>query len=282
MRPPASNRTGIARADGGSSRRFSELTCFFCNQQGHKREDCALKKQWLQSHDQASAAQTTREPQDVCLCTVSGAADLPHIYVDVGRNTDGQNECKAAALVDTGLTRTFLSKSVVDDLGAGTCGIPLGSVGIVALDRNPLEVIGTLDVSLCRLDGLVHLEPIVVTALLVPSLSVIRTDALIGLDVIERRGGLHMSYDSSGLCSVRFGSPLKSNDSPATVPHAATAAKPSRYIEVSTDSEDAIVKVDDGEMRRCHEDSYKEVKRNWANGCEPAFWLGLSIGEYLK
>ena len=281
-RPHGSNRAGAARSDRGSSRRFGELTCFFCDQKGHKKEDCALRKQWLQGRDQAAAAPTTEEPRDKCLCTVSGTADLPRIYVDVSCNADGENQCRAAALVDTGSTRTFLSKSVVDDLEADICGMPPGSGGIVALDGNPLEVLGTLDVSLCRLDGPVHLEPIVVTALVVPSLSVIRTDALIGSDVIERSGGLHMSYDSSGLCSVRFGSPSKSDDSPATAPCAATAAKLSRHIDVSTANEDVILKVDDGEMRWCHEDGYWEVKWNWANGREPASRLGPSIGEYSR
>ena len=169
-----------------------------------------------------------------------------------------------------------------DDLGADICGVPPGSGGIVALDGNPLEVLVTLNVSLCKLDSPVHLEPIVVTVLVVASLCVICPDALIGPDVIERSGGLDMSCDSSGLCSVRFRSPSKSDDSPATVPCAATAAKLSRHIDVSTANEDGIIMVDDGEMRWCHEDGYLEVNWNWANGREPASRLGPSIGEYLR
>ena len=242
-----------------------------------------MRKQWLQGRDQvAAAAPTTEEPRDKCLYTVSGTAELPSSYVDVSCNAGGGNQCKAAALVDTGSTRTFLSKSVVDDLGADICGVPPGSGRIVALDGNPLEVLGTLNASLCQLDGPVHLEPIVVTVLVVPSLSVIRTDALIGSDVIERSGGLDMSCDSSGLCSVRFGSPSKSDDSPATVTCAATAAKLSRHIDVLTASEDGILMVDDGEIRWSHEDGYWEVKWNWANGREPASRLGSSIREYLR
>ena len=270
-----------------------ELVCYFCDKKGHMKKDCLARKQWL-SRQSAAAAQTVSEPQEKCICTVSRSGELPRIYVHVNSSDGGQEPCRLRTLVDTGSTRTIIGKSVLSDLGLDVNPTLPGDYGIVALDGEPLDVLGTVDVNLSRLDGPVYLAPMNVTALVVPSLRVVNADALIGSDVVQRAGGLHLDYDESGLCAAQFGSQKEDSDSAVSVCGAASviseatvstepnSAKLSRHIEVSAQNDDVILTVEDGEMRWRHEDGYWEVKWNWLNGRAPASIKGPSIGEYSR
>ena len=89
-------------------------------------------------------------------------------------------------------------------------GIPYSTRGavaeMVALDGNPIDVLGDVDVILQRTDGPVQLPCIRVNAYVVSSLSAVNADMLVGNDVVAGSGGLSLHYNDDGdLMRVSFG-----------------------------------------------------------------------------
>ena len=77
---------------------------------------------------------------------------------------------------------------------------------MVALDGNPIDVLGDVDVILQRTDGPVQLPCIRVNAYVVSSLSAVNADMLVGNDVVAGSGGLSLHYSDDGdLMRVSFG-----------------------------------------------------------------------------
>ena len=290
-RSSSSSRSGTNGGgnQSGAQRGATGSTCFFCDKSGHMKKDCPPRKQWLAQQDRmpAAAAQDQSATLKKCLCTVSANAEPPRMYVEVAGKESSQDPCRVDALVDTGSTQTLVAESVASCLNLEVMSTAPGDGGIVALDGKPLNVLGTMDIVLSHLDGPVHLGPVTVTALVVPSLSVVHTVALIGSDVVQACGGLQLVYDDAGLSGVRFGASSvdeSSSDARCAVaaPRPEVSSKLSRHVEVSKDSDDVTLSTDDGEIRWCSQDGFWKVKWKWTDGQEPAGPLGPAIGEYPR
>ena len=83
--------------------------------------------------------------------------------------------------MDTGSTRTIVSKRVVEGLSLTVCAV-LSEGPLVALDGKAVNVLGTATVQLSRLDGPVHLEPVSIAAIVIDDRTAVATDVLIGSD----------------------------------------------------------------------------------------------------
>eukprot|EP00117_Sycon_ciliatum_P034662 scpid36885/ scgid26415/ len=222
-------------AAGGSSGVRPGLTCFFCDKPGHLKADCEERRAWEAQRSSkvtgqpSPSAACTSSPQECsvergepaeerCLYMGHGSeksGQLVKIFVGVsaasGDNAGKESSIVSArargqAVVDTGSTRTLISRAFADRSSLTYDGPDTLETNLVALDGNRIEVLGHLEVLLERNDGPVNLPRVKVRALVVESLSTVRADVLIGADVASRSGGLQLKYSSDGqLCGVVFG-----------------------------------------------------------------------------
>ena len=172
-----------------------KIVCFFCDGEGHTKAECPERKAWMASGKKQVAVAPdvlVASPNvEQCLCTVAVPGGLPRIYVDVAKVVDGSPTAfaRARAVIDTGSNRTLISQCFAEALGINFSSVACSN--IVALDGNPLMVVGIVPVLLERLDGPVSLPRITVNAYVVADLSVVRADVLVGNDVAIGSGGLH-------------------------------------------------------------------------------------------
>ena len=167
--------------------------------------NCPERQAWLASKkDGAAAGEGDKNP---CLRTVTASGLLLRVFMDVCQDVPG-TECLLArgrSVVDTGLTRTLVAHSFVTKHGIlySSQGVV---AGMVALDGNPIDVLGAVEVILERTDGPVLLPRISVSAYVVSSLSAVDADVLVGNDVVAGSGGLSLHYSDDGdLVRVTFG-----------------------------------------------------------------------------
>eukprot|EP00117_Sycon_ciliatum_P019248 scpid46651/ scgid17510/ len=157
---------------------------------------------------------------------------------------------------------------------------------IIALDGQPLGIIGKASVCVGRLDGStpVAMPDTEVEVLVVEDLSVVRADLLIGSNVVSRCRGLCLSYDDDGeLERVRFGTDACAASAVHTKPVAkCQEAHPSRHVRVTQDGDNVTLCVDDGEVRWCHDTKRWVLKWVWKNGKAPQHPVGHGIGQYPR
>ena len=251
-----------------------KLTCFFCDKPGHVKADCPERKAWQQkqsgAHGVVSAA---------CLTTVAAPGDLPRIFVDVGaaETADCASWNRFRAVVDTGSTHTIVSKDVVSAMDVRLCTDQPSS--LVALDGEPVALVGTIDLQLRRLDGPVTLPLTETRALVVESLgSALSASVLIGNDVVASHGGLQLRYDQDHtLTSVTFGP-----DPVVATALADDLSHPSPHVTVSQDGGDIVLQADDGEVRWLTKEAKWQIRWKWIDGQEPGAPVGPAIGEYSR
>ena len=164
--------------------------------------NCPERQAWLASKKDVGVAAGEGE-KNPCLCTVAVTGSLPRVFVDVPGI-----ECawaRGRSVVDTGSTRTLIAHSFVTkhDIPYSTRG---EVAELVALDGNPIDVLGAEDVILKRTNGPVQLPCIRVSAYVVSSLSAVNADVLVGNDVVAGSGSLSLHYSNEGdLVRVSFG-----------------------------------------------------------------------------
>eukprot|EP00117_Sycon_ciliatum_P010277 scpid12682/ scgid5529/ len=257
-----------------------ERTCFFCDKPGHVKSTCPERKAWMAASAGKSAAGVSKADKKapvLCISSASGPGTLPRMHADVRRCGVKCNWERVTAVIDSGSTHTLISASCTSVLPAN-CPVDRTSNVLVALDGQPLPVVGTVRLTLKRTDGPVHLSPIEVTATVVKSLDAVDASVLIGTDLIAAAGGLSLQYDDDNLlCGVRFGQAVT-----AAVPGTPPMVHPSPYVSVSSDGDDTVLHTDDGEARWRADKQYWEVKWSWKDDVAPSEPVGHGIGEYSR
>ena len=107
---------------------------------------------------------------------------------------------RLVAVIDTGSTYTLVSSAHVER--ADIIRSKESGGGLVALDGQPLVVIGCVNIRLRRLDGAARLPEISVCAFVVQDLHVVNADVLIGADVVAGSNGLPLEYKENDLCRL--------------------------------------------------------------------------------
>ena len=220
---------------------------------------------------------------DPCLSRIAQASrgSLTRMFVNVRPGGDeslnGQEE-RLTAVVDTGSTHTLIARNCVDQLGIVMHA--KGNTDIVSLGGEPLAIQGMAWVRLQREGGPVRLPPIDVKASVVQDLSTVQSDVLIGSDVIIGTSGLSLEYDENKvLCGIRFGPEPMSESVSASV--AIADKHPSPFVEVTHESDDVVLKVDDGEVRWMAKEQYWQARWQWKDTV-PSGTIGHGIGEYSR
>ena len=251
-----------------------DIVCSFCEDRGHIKKDCEARKTWLASQ-KVSAAATSDQRSDECLCTPeersNGRVGLPRVFVDV--RTDGNERWeRLRAVIDTGSSRYFVSRQVVSHLDGQM--FPYQTGPIVSLDGATLDVQGMLQLKYVRDNGAVSIPETLHDTLVLPELSTINADVLLGADFVSACGGLKLGYKKLGVLESVFLGPQPPviREQEANVCEAvdddvnAAAMKLSRHVTVTKDGEDVVLTVNDGEARWKEEEGFWEVAWQWSSG----------------
>lgn len=203
-----------------------QLTCYFCYQTRHMMRDCPEHKRWeakrstkvattvdrtTASKDGACLVATTvvmeRAVDGLCLAAttvVTERAVLPNIYADVRPAESQQTWTRARAVVDTGATRTLVSLPFLTMNGLGYDSNETQRLS--ALNGSPLKLVGTAELEMERQEGgPVHLPTVKVKAGVVPNLTIIDADLLLGTDIVKSIGGIRLQYSNGILQSAAYG-----------------------------------------------------------------------------
>ena len=130
-------------------------------------------------------------------------------------------------------------------------------------------------------------------ALVLPELSVVAADVLIGSDFVASSGGLHLEYSDDGsLVGVTFGRAamidVEADVAASTVESALPGSecdveqKLSRHIAVEHDGDDVVFSVYDGEVRWCGSEGHWVARWRWADGNAPVGNIGPGVAEYSR
>ena len=135
-----------------------------------------------------------------------------------------------------------------------------------------------------RDDIIVKLPRVTVNALLVPDLSSVNADLLIGIDVVSRTGGLQRRYGDDGSLSnviFRDSEPVEPNDSDF-VAMAVPVPKLSRHIVVSSERDDVSPEADDFRASWDSTEKCWTVEWKWVGDKPPTCPVGSGVGEYSQ
>ena len=188
---------------------------------------------------------------------------MPRVFVDVDCDPTSGSAQRFVSVIDTGSTRTLVTSALMDRLNVAFSKATDSGGNIVCLDGSPLPVLGVAKLVMRRMDGPqcpVVIPAMSVEALVLPELSVVAADVLIGSDFVASCGGLHLDYSDDGsLVGVTFGRAaimdVNAEVAASTVESALPGSvcdveqKLSRHIAVEHDGEDVVLSVDDGEVR---------------------------------
>ena len=189
-------------------RKRGGFVCFFCEQPGHVRSDCPERGAWLSRKGRTAAVEekgaSGSGTSDPCLLTTAQVKQRTALYVDVHKTgMESEDWNRLMAVIDTGSTHTLVSSAHVER--ADIIRSKESGDGLVALDGQPLAVIGCVNIRLRRLDGAARLPEISVCAFVVQDLHVVNADVLIGADVVAGSNGLHLEYKENKICRIQFG-----------------------------------------------------------------------------
>ena len=262
-------------------RKRGGLACFFCEQPGHVRSDCPERAAWLSRKGRTAAVEgkgaSGSGTNDPCLLTTAKAKQrtaLPRMYVDVHKiGMESEDWNRLVAVIDTGSTHTLVSSAHVER--AEIIRSKESGDGLVALDGQPLAVIGCVNIRLRRLDGAARLPEISVRAFVVQDLHVVNADVLIGADVVAGSNGLHFEYKENDLCRIQFGP-----DTP--VVGSAADSHPMSHVTVTFEGDDVVLSSSDGAVRWKAGEGCWELAWRWKDGEEPSAPIGSGLGEYSR
>ena len=145
----------------------------------------------------------------------------------------------------------------------------------MALDGQPVTVLGCVNIKLRHLDGAARLPEIDVCAYVVRDLQVVNADVLIGADVVAGSNGLHLEYKANDLCRIQFGPE-------APVVGSAPDSHPMSHVTVTHDGDDVVLSSSDGAVRWKAEEGCWELAWKWKDGEEPSAPIGSGLGEYSR
>ena len=215
-------------------------TCYRCHQVGHLRKDCPQRSDSGRVAATAAAPAASHPRTDFCLAMPRPSSQLIRVAVEV--QVENAHWSRQASVVDTGCTRSLIEWPVVQQLGMQSSLKETGD-RLITVDGTPLDVTGSVDMTLKREDGSVYLPTIKVSLLVVPNLDALNTDIVIGSDIVSQVGGVSISHDQPGgqLSSVVFG-PARDV---ASVGVAAATEKLSRHTSVSDGDGQVTLRMDD-------------------------------------
>ncbi|XP_065182549.1 uncharacterized protein LOC135813378 [Sycon ciliatum] len=271
---------------GPSSSKSSRVRCHHCHELGHIRRNCPTRR--TRGTASAGVSDQPGGKTDCCLALTTSSSSLIRVYVDACRKKHDE-WTRLSSVVDTGCTRSLISRAALQKCN-GLRYMEQCPDNMLALNGESLKILGSVLLNLRRLDGPVHLDLLpAVSVLVVPDLSVLNTDMVVGNDVVTRAGGMHLQYADGCLLSVSFGC--------AAVPAAVSAAadvlpkpadstartsKLSRHVTVNHSGDDVTLSVDDGEVHWNAAAGYWSMKWHWRDDMPPAEPIGSGIGEYPR
>ena len=276
------------RRDGQSSapkQASSGVRCHHCHQLGHIRRNCPKRS----AGNPAGGARSESGASDCCLSLSTPNPRLVRVYVDV-RTDQSTSWTRLSSVVDTGCTRSMITRAALAQCD-GTSSLMPCNDRIVALDGQPLQILGRVTCTLRRLDGAVHLDELPDASLLVvPELDVLGSDMIIGNDVVMCAGGMNLQYSDGRLSSVVFGrvptatpaTDAAAGGLPIETPVADRTAKLSRHVSVHQCGDNVTLHADDAEVHWNASAGYWSVKWHWKNDTPPSEPLGSGIGEYPR
>ena len=256
------------------------FVCQFSDQSGHSKRGCPERAEWPKRKEK-SAMVTEREP---VLSTIDSGnirhPTLPKIHVHGVNETDENRQL--ILVVDSGSTRTLISRYAAYVTGAKV--MPYLSNALIGVNRTDGFVDGVVSTTLEGDDIHVKLPRVTVNALVVPDLSSVNADLLIGIDVVSRTGGLQLRYgDDGSLSNVIFGDsePVEPNDSDF-VAMAVPVPKLSRHIVVSSERDDVSLEADDFRASWDSTEKCWAVEWKWVGDKPPTRPVGSGVGEYSR
>ena len=289
--PDASTGTrGGSGGSGAAATGRGPVKCFKCKKLGHIKKNCPL----LAADKSVAAVATARTGStDVCTaesdsCVQAGESASPRMDVclpvpeSVRRSSElirlsvgvSGSDCKLNAIVDTGCTRSLITKAGVTSAKAEELVQPTMD-GVVGIDGKPLNSCGTVSLEVHETEETVYLEPVEISFLVVDNLTVLDTDVVLGSDVVSHTGGLNLQYKDGAVQKVVFG-----KDKPAEI--AASAPKLSRHVRVANDGNNVVMHMDDAEVVWHADEGYWSAKWLWKDGKTPSEPIGSGIGEYPR
>ena len=108
---------------------------------------------------------------------------------------------------------------------------------------------------------------------------------LVGVDVVNKAGGVHLQYEAGTLVGVSFGK-QKSESAPvvaaASAYGVASSDKLSRHVTVQESDGNVTLDMDDVEVQWLSDKGYWQVRWKWSDGKEPTRCVGSGIGQYPR
>ncbi|XP_065176529.1 uncharacterized protein LOC135806289 [Sycon ciliatum] len=252
-----------------------EPVCYGCKERGHVRSACPQRKG-------CAGAAASEDVGHVCVASeIDGpAVALPRIFLPVKR-CDAVAFRRCVAAIDSCSTHTLVSRQLAEDLALE---VTTSTPDIITVDGNTLKVLGSAVLDVERVDETVFLPFSSVSVSIVPELSVVNADVLLGLNLISQHGGVDLKYADSKLVGASFGQAASASaDVPSSDVRSDDGDSPQllRHVTVEHDGEDVILTTADGSVRWRADVGYWEL--TWAWKDEPPMRpVGSGIGEYSR
>ena len=187
-------------------RRTGGVVCHFCDEAGHAKKHCEKRREWMKGQKTSTAAAGSSEHASAsghCLCIAQPlSVKLPRVFVDVDCDPTLGSAQLFVSVIDTGSTRTLVTSALMDRLDVEFSKATDSGRNIVSLDGSPLPVQGVAKLVMSRINGPqcpVVIPAMSVEALVLPELSVVAADVLIGSDFVASCGGLHLEYSCTSM-----------------------------------------------------------------------------------
>jgi len=277
------NKPGKSGGGGGGGR-SSSVTCFCCDQTGHYMKDCPEFKAW-KAHKQKKADVNAAAPSpptvvkdpDPVLVVPSATSSLPRIYCSIGC---AEPTTRVTAVVDTGSSRNLISIDQAEALGATVAST---DITLSSVDGSGVKVLGELELWVHRMDESVQLPRCKTLFIVVNTLASVRSDVLLGTELVSALGGVNLGYDDGRLTQVVFGGQQQSATSVVgTTPSEEVPQHPYPHVKASTSDDGQVtLSTDDGSVHWDPKKGYWELSWRWLDE-EPTKPIGPGLGEYSR
>ncbi|XP_065195764.1 uncharacterized protein LOC135827166 [Sycon ciliatum] len=249
--------------------------CYGCKERGHVRSACPQRKG-------CAGAAASEDVGHVCVASeIDGpAVALPRIFLPVKR-CDAVAFRRCVAAIDSCSTHTLVSRQLAEDLALE---VTTSTPDIINVDGNTLKVLGSAVLDVERVDETVFQPFSSVSVSIVPELSVVNADVLLGLNLISQHGGVDLKYADSKLVGASFGQAASASaDVPSSDVRNDDGDSPQllRHVTVEHDGEDVILTTADGSVCWRADVGYWELTWAWKDE-PPTRPVGSGIGEYSR